>query len=81
MLYYRYSDYWLRPYCDWLDCGELGDPVAWQCHQPMEKVVAGRRNGLAVLASSRTVVHGVGNVNTPGSSSRALALGTKLLEA
>ena len=80
-LYCRYSDYWVHPYCGWFDCGELEDPVARQCRLPMEKVVAGRRNGLAVLARSRTVVHGTRDVNTLGSSSCALALGDELLGA
>ena len=80
-LYCRYSDYWLRPYCGWFDRGELEDPVARQCHLPMEKVVAGRQNGLSVLARSCTVLHRTGDVNTLGSSSHALALGGELLGA
>ena len=61
------------------DRGELEDPVAQQCHLPIEKVVAGRRNGLAVLTGSRSVAHGAGDLNTLGSCFRALVLGTEPL--
>ena len=44
-------------------------------------LVAGQLNGLAVLAGPRTVAHGAGDVDIPGSSSRALTLGVKLLGA
>ena len=64
----------------WLvDRGELEDGVAQQCRPPMKKVVVGRRNSLAVLTGSRTVVHGAGDVDTPGSFSHALVLGAELL--
>ena len=36
-------------------------------------LVAGRRNGLAVLAGPRTVAHRAGDVDIPGSCSHALA--------
>ena len=44
-------------------------------------LVAGRRNGLAVLMCPRTVVHGAGDIDVPGSSSRASAMDVKLLGA
>ena len=44
-------------------------------------LVAGWRSGLAVLAGPRTVAHGAGDVDIPGSSSHGLALGDELLGA
>ena len=44
-------------------------------------LVAGQRNRLAVLAGPRTVAQRAGDVDIPGSSSRALALGVELLGA
>ena len=44
-------------------------------------LVASRRNRLAVLAGPRTVAHRARDVDIPGSSSRALALGVELLGA
>ena len=44
-------------------------------------LVAGWRSRFAVLASPRTVAHGDRDVNVPGSSFRALALGVELLGA
>ena len=44
-------------------------------------LVVGQWNGLAVLAGPCTVAHGAGDVDIPGSSSRALALGGKLVRA
>ena len=69
------------PICCWFNHGELEYPVAGQCRPPMEKVVAGQWKGLAMLAGSRTVVHGTWDVDTPGSSSHALPLGAELLGA
>ena len=43
--------------------------------------VAGLWKGLAVLAGPRTVAHGAGDVDIPGSSSRAFVLGVELLGA
>ena len=44
-------------------------------------LVAGQRNGLAVLMGPRTIVHGAGNFDVSGSSSCASALDVELLGA
>ena len=44
-------------------------------------LVAGRRSGLAMPVGPRTVAHRDRDVDVPGSSFRALALGVELLGA
>ena len=62
--YSGYSGY--VHFCGLFDSGEDENPVTRQCCPPVEKMVAGRRNSLIVLASTRAILPGVGDVSTPG---------------